>query len=153
MAKVWGVIVPSKVYHTNRTCVSLVERVGGFKVFREYESEHEAFMAGHTEPCPTCPRILSVMDEELKMIRLTVEQIDTMQVVQRQFDETKLPLTLSAIAKARGRKISTCHTMVKTLVKKGLLAKKMARVKASNGSVIPTAAGRRVLAKALLIIR
>lgn len=151
MAKVWGAVTPGPCYHTDPGCPVIRDNLEAeIRVVREYENEDAAFAAGHTDLCPLCRKAIIIQDEELKMVRLTVEQIDTMRVIRDRYDDIKNPLTLSTIAKARKRRISTCFTIVNALVKKGMLVKRLAKSgKATNGSIIPTPAGRRVLVKAL----
>lgn len=115
----------------------------------QYEDADHAFRTGHIEPCGTCAKLTFLKDEEIGMVHVTVEQIDTLKAIRRIYGETKKPMTLSQIALARKRKVSTCFRIVTTLTEKGLVLKKKGKSgrKSSNAGISLSAAGSRVLAK------
>lgn len=147
---VWGMRVATVCYHIAPDCPYLIEKdYQTMSPPTKYENEKEAVKAGHLRPCVKCCGAAAVTDDE-GMIRLTVEQIDTLRVVQRIYSETKAPLTLAQIARARERKISTCFRIVKILVKKKLLVKRCSRGgnrKNIIGSILPSHRTSKLLAK------
>ena len=144
---VWGVVTAKPCYHTHRSCPEEKNPRNNLGIVQRYENEGEAIKAGHYRPCPLCCHDRVVEIEGGQMIRLTVEQIDTLRAIVKIFAEKKIPLTLSQIADERGRKISTCFAIVKRLVRHGLVSKKKGVTgnKAVNGSILPTLMANKVL--------
>lgn len=147
MPIVYGVVAPAVCFHTTPLCPRIVER--DWQTMSKpvrYENAHEAVNAGHLRPCNVCAVALAVNDGE-GMIRLTVEQIDTLRVIQKIYDATKSPMTLSQIAAERKREISTCFKIVNALVEKGLIVKRrQGRPLKNSGSIVPSTRVSKILA-------
>lgn len=146
----WGSVMVSSAWHVSPHCPRLKDSIRRAPAFvAQYEDADHAFKTGHNEPCGVCAKLKFFEDEEIGMVHLTVEQIDTLHAIKKVYGETGKPMTLSQIADVRKRKVSTCFRIVATLADKGLVLKKKGRAggKAVNAGIAPSAAGSRILAK------
>lgn len=147
MKRVWAIVSPTICWHSDQNCPILVDSIRHTVAYRvSYPDADTAWKFGHIRECERCKRIVMVEDEGREMM-LTVEQIATLRAIQKIYNELKHPITLALIAGARDRCVSTCFYAVRTLESKGLVYKGRGWKNGKGGSISPSPAAARVLAK------
>ena len=143
-----GVVFLSPAYHDSIDCPSIKRmlRTGGKygrAELRQYESEREAVLTGHTSRCRFClgRRVVDI-DGTKERVYMSVAQYETLQAVVEIFNK-KGAMKLHDIAVLRKRTTVAVYLMVKRLRRDGYVEHKlkMGGKRASGRSIVPTQKG------------
>jgi len=139
---VWGVIRANVCFHVSPGCKKLKSEGLRANPPTEYMNELAAYDAGHLRPCPSCAGGIYVDDASL-----TADQLETLRAIHSIQESQCSSMTISQVAKHRGKNITTCHAIINKLVKKGLVKKDYNKFlnKAKNKTIRITPFGAQII--------
>jgi hypothetical protein len=140
----WGVMRFAEIYHRSKYCRCLVGTLknDNYKVCR-YDSDREAFVAGHLRPCRACSGGVYSKDGD-DPIRLTEKQMNSLVDIYDLYVQNKVPMKFRDMAKACNKSLKTTHGLVQILIRKKFLSKIMKKRGGGTGCIVFTPFGAKM---------